>query len=76
MNRKTSKRTAGRRLAPVTLFGRAPRELHPALSQPRACLLLISEIYADDPQTVALCKSGMETLTELIGDGFRPNEKL
>lgn len=77
--KKDSKRTAGRRLAPVTLLATAPSELHPALSQPRAVLILLREwfltmrkqIPADmhdrlNPQ-ITLTESGIETLNELIG---------
>lgn len=76
----TMKRKTGRRLAPVTLLATAPRELHPALSQPRAVLILLREWFLDmkkqipsnmadrlDPQ-ITLAESGIETLNELIGD--------
>lgn len=45
-----------------------------SLSQPRGVLVLIREksVWEDDLETAALCETGIETLTELIGDNFKP----
>lgn len=64
----------------MKLLATAPRELHPALSQPRAVLILLREHFLwlkkqlpPDMRDrlndqIALAESGIETLNELIGD--------
>ena len=42
------------------------------LSHPRGVLVLIRRTCADDESIVALCDSGIKTLTSIIGDGFKP----
>ena len=64
----------------MRLFATAPRELCPALSQPRAVLILMREhhlfirkhmpkdCHARIDDQIMLAESGIETLNELIGD--------
>lgn len=42
------------------------------LSQPRGVLVMLRRMFDDEQDIVMLCDSGITTLTNMIGDKFKP----